>query len=282
MKKIDPCLGNRLLSEITPLHIQGFLSERLKTVKAGTVRNDCMLIKEMFKHAYQWGYIKTNFASIVQYPKYIKDEIAILEPGEAKKLLEHCDNHYKIAYLTAFQTGLRAGELWGLQWGDIDWNSKKIYVRHTPWKGKLTTPKTKNAIRNVDISDTLLHELKIWKLACPVSKFDLVFPSANGKIANHHNFLTYSFYPALRRAGLRHVNFHSIRHTNVSMRIQAGQNAKYISKQIGHSSIKITFDTYGHLFDDVTFNRQQVDLLEQKFQSVRNPLESENIKVISI
>jgi hypothetical protein len=76
-------------------------------------------------------------------------------------------------------------------------------------------------------------------------------------------------YPALRRAGLRQVSFHSLRHSNASFRIQAGQNIKYIQGQLGHASINMTMDVYGHLFNDLDFNRRQVDLLE----SVRNPLE---------
>jgi len=77
----------------------------------------------------------------------------------------------------------------------------------------------------------------------------------------------------LRGAGLRQVSFHSLRHSNASMRIQAGQNIKYIQSQMGHASINITLDIYGHLFNDANFNRQQVDLLEDSFRSVRNPLE---------
>jgi len=58
------------------------------------------------------------------------------------------------------------------------------------------------------------------------------------------------------------------------MRIQAGQNIKYIQSQLGHSSVNITLDIYGHLFNDINFNRQQVELLETSFPSVRNPLEN--------
>ena len=74
---------------------------------------------------------------------------------------------------------------------------------------------------------------------------------------------------ALRTAGLRKVSFHSLRHSNASIRIQAGQNIKYIQSQMGHASINITLDVYGHLFNDVNFNRQQVELLEASL----NPLE---------
>jgi integrase len=77
------------------------------------------------------------------------------------------------------------------------------------------------------------------------------------------------FLPALWKAGLRQVSFHSLRHTNASMRIQAGQNIKYIQAQLGHSSINVTLDVYGHLFDDANFSMQQVELLMDSLKSVR-------------
>jgi integrase len=102
-----------------------------------------------------------------------------------------------------------------------------------------------------------------------------MFPGAEGTITNHDNARNRHFAVALRKANLRHVSFHSLRHTNASMRIQAGQNIKYISSQIGHASTKITLDTYGHLFNDEDFNRSQVALLQATFDvSVRNPLEN--------
>ena len=157
-------------------------------------------------------------------------------------------NFYRVAFKARIQTGLRAGELWGLQWGDIDWNDGRIHVRRSLWRGSFQIPKTKSAIRKVDISATLLLDLKRWKLACPVSDDDLIFPSHEGRRVNHENVMNRYFHPLLRRAGIRHVSFHSLRHSNASLRIASGQNIKYISTQLGHSSVKITLDTYGHLF----------------------------------
>ena len=119
-----------------------------------------------------------------------------------------------------------------------------------------------------------MFELKKWKLACPISEDDLMFPSVEGQITCHDNVIKRHFNPTLRKAELRHVSFHSLRHTNASLRIRAEQNIKYMSMQMGHSSVKITLDTYGHLFNDKEYNRQQVDLLQTTFQSVRNPLEN--------
>jgi len=274
-------LGNYKLQDITPIAIQKYIKVQTGKVSAGTLRNHIVRLRELLTHAYQWGYLKSNPVTFLKNPKYTKPEIDILTLQEIDLLIANIDRHYSTAILTSVTTGVRAGELWALQWGNIDWNSKQIYVKHTLWKDKLTVPKTANAIRKVDIPDSLIYELKKWKMACPVSDLDLVFPSQIGKVVYHTNFVSGAFASALRRAGLRHVSVHSLRHSNASMRIQAGQNAKYISRQLGHSSIQITFDTYGHLFEDADFTRKQVDLLTEKFASVRNPLESNIVGVVN-
>ncbi len=82
-------------------------------------------------------------------------------------------------------------------------------------------------------------------------------------------FMKRFFYPALRRAGLRQVSFHSLRYSNASFKIHAVQNIKYMQGQLGHASINMTLDVYGHLFNDLDFNKKQVESLE----AVRKPLE---------
>jgi integrase len=267
--------GNYNLSDITTGNLQTFIADRRRIVSSKTVCNEIVVMKEMFKHAYRWGYLKINPAEYVERPKITKPEIEILTPEEVEKFLSKADNHYRVAFLTDVITGLRAGELWGLKWIDIDWNSNQIHVRRSLWKGNFQTPKSKYSIRKIDMTDSLIQELKRWKLACPVNDHDVVFPSPEGKLSQHDNVIKRSFNRALREAGLRQVSFHSIRHTNASMRITSGQNIKYIQSQLGHASINITLDIYGHLFNDVNFNRHQVGLLEESFKSVRKPLEKQ-------
>lgn len=271
---LTPAFGSYNLSDVTTGHLQAHVANRLRSVSAKTVCNEIVVIKEMFKHALRWGYLKLNPAEYLERPRITKPEIELLAPNEVEKLLGKASNHYRVAFLTDFLTGMRAGELWGLQWGDIDWNSRRIHVRRSLWKGQFQTPKSKCSNRRIDIPDMLIHELKKWKLAGPVNEDDLVFPSAEGKTSQHDNVVKRHFNPALRRAGLRQVSFHSLRHSNASMRIHAGQNIKYVQTQMGHASINITLDIYGHLFNDANFNRQQVELLENTFNSVRNPLEN--------
>ncbi len=268
-----PEYGNYQLSDLTTGHLQTYVAKRRKSVSAKTVCNEIVVIKEMFKHAVKWGFLRTNPAWEVERPRTEKSEIEILDPPEVVAFPSKAQSPYRAAFLFDVMTGMRAGELWGLQWGDINWNSKQAFVRRTLWKGDFQTPKSKRSVRKIDLPDLVIHELKAWKLACPVNEYDLVFPSPEGKLSQHDNVVKRYFNPALRNAGLRQVPFHSLRHTNASLRIQAGQNIKYIQSQMGHASIQVTLDIYGHLFNDANFNRQQVELLEGSFKSVRNPLE---------
>ncbi len=229
-------------------------------------------LKFMFKHALQWGYIKNNPTDNLIRPKVEKSEVELLQPEELEMLIEHSEHPYKLAFLTAFLTGMQAGELWGLQWRDIYWNGRQIHVRRSLWNHHFQKPKTKNSIRRIDTTEKLVKELRLWKLACPVSEHDLMFPSPEGKATMHNNAMKRYFYPALRRSGLRQVSFHSLRHSNASLRMMSGQNIKYIQSQLGHSSINMTLDVYGHLFNDMDFNKKQVELLK----SVRKPLENAN------
>ncbi len=228
----------------------------------------------MFRHGTRWGYLKVDPAQYLERPKKVKPDIEVFDPARVQCFFEHASGNYRLAFLTDVYTGLRAGELWGLRWSDVSWDTKQIKVRQTYSKGRFDTPKSKTSVRDIDIPDFLLLELKQWKLACPECAQNLVFPSPEGHPSIHDNVVKRYFHPILTEAELGHVSFHSLRHTNARMRIQAGQNIKYLSSQLGHASIQITLDTYGHLFNDMNFNRSQVELFDATFGSVRNPLEN--------
>ena len=97
----------------------------------------------------------------------------------------------------------------------------------------------------------LVHELKKWKLACSKDELDLIFPTEEGTPENAANLLYRRFFPALRRAGLPRMRFHNLRHTYASLLIAQREHPKYIQSQLGHSSINVTMDIYGHLMETV-------------------------------
>ena len=117
-------------------------------------------------------------------------------------------------------------------------------------KGRFSELKTRYSRRRVGLLDELIGDLKHWKLRCPKGEHDLVFPSDDGRLLNHGILLRKGFYPALRRAKLRHVRFHDLRHTFASLLIHANVHPKRIQALMGHSTIRITLDVYGHLMHD--------------------------------
>lgn len=105
------------------------------------------------------------------------------------------------------------------------------------------------------MSPTLSLELKKYCLGSNKSDSELVFDNENGNSLDPDNIRNRHFYPSLRRAKIRKVRIHDLRQTNIAMRIEQGQNIVYISRQAGHTSVKITLDIYGHLISDVNLER---------------------------
>lgn len=152
------------------------------------------------------------------------------------------------------------------EWDDIqfgasgDDTNRYIMVRHNLVRGRLTSPNGRKP-RRVDLSRELrrtlleLRDRRTFEAAVEKGKFDdkrqpvtskLVFPSRTGRYLNGHNVDHRDFLPCVRAAGLRRVTFHALRHTLASLLIQQGASLAYVKEQMGHSSIQVTVDTYGH------------------------------------
>ncbi|MBW1774482.1 MAG: site-specific integrase, partial [Deltaproteobacteria bacterium] len=97
----------------------------------------------------------------------------------------------------------------------------------------------------------VISELKKWKIACQSNELNLVFPNEAGNPIDANNLVKRDFEPTLRRAGVKGIRFHDLRHTYASLLIDRGEHPKYIQVQMGHSSINVTMDTYGHLMKAV-------------------------------
>jgi integrase len=193
-------------------------------------------------------------------------------------MMEAVTARYRPLLLTAIFTGLRASELRGLRWQDIDFDKAELHVRQrADAYNKIGPPKSAAGERSVPIPPGVLDLLREWKLACPKGKHGLVFPNGAGNIEAHHNIITRMLKPTQIAAGVstivkdgagkvvhdangnpvmkaKFTGLHSLRHFYASWCINRKADggmelpAKVVQERLGHSTIAMTLDVYGHLF----------------------------------
>ena len=157
--------------------------------------------------------------------------------------------------MTAIFTGMRSSELRGLTWDDVDFERRVISVRQRAdhWCD-LGAPKSAAGERDIPMAPMVVNALREWRLAYPKSGGGIVFPNGNGNIENHANIANRGFYAVQRAAGMVDADgkpkygLHALRHFFASWAIEQGFSAKRVQVLLGHSSIQMTFDVYGHLF----------------------------------
>lgn len=220
----------------------------------GTLRKILVSLGQILSYAVRHKYIDFNPLREAERPREqgkgeeAEDKNNILNPEQITAFLQHVPNQkHHTLFLTAIMTGARQGEILGLKWGDVDWESKQILIQRTFNKGRFFTPKTKGSRRRIDLAPAVVRELKKWRLACPQNDLDLVFPSGSGGPINYSNMVRRHFLPALEGAGLLRIRFHDLRHSYASLLIDQGENLKYIQTQLGHSSPTVTLNVYTHL-----------------------------------
>jgi integrase len=231
------------------------------------------LVSVILSHALEDGLIAANPASRLGRLIKVKERKADVNPltrEEARAFLEAVREKYPRYYpffMCALRTGMRLGELLALEWGDLDFRGGFIEVRRSLVEGRFTTPKNHKA-RRVDMSRQLSDTLKALQVERKKEALakgwkevpDLVFVNEAGKPLDRGNLVRRVFWKSLEKAGLRRIRLHDLRHTFASLLIQNGESLAYVKDQLGHHSIQITVDTYGHLVPGA--NRQAVNRLD--------------------
>jgi len=275
---IAPFFGAMPLSEVTLASVQQFIKALLgKGLSPKTIGNVIVILKEMFKHAVQWGHLDANPVQYVERPRGEDKEMDVFTPDEIRRMLDAQEEPLRTLLLTAVLTGMRQGELFALQWEDIDFARHQVHVRRSLWHGTLGTPKSRRSRRAIDMPPTLEQALQQLSTT---RRSDFVFCSERGTPLDADNFRHREFPAALRRAQLRRIRFHDLRHTYTSLLIAHGAHPKYIQAQLGHASIQTTLDRYGHLMpqlhqaeaqklDQLVFPDQQAAPPARRLQAVR-------------
>ncbi len=281
---VFPKIGSKPLDQITRGDVRDLLLTAKRKNGDPLARSTIALIKDVVSgviaHAIDDELVGVNPAlGLIKRLQLERDKRSAMDPfshQEVKLFLEKCMELYPEYYaffLCAFRTGMRMGELLALQWGDVDWNSKFIRVERSYKLGRISTPKTGKG-RRVDMSDHLCETLRGLHTQAKKDGFRMGLGEAVEVIFHRdgspmeQNFIRRIFKRILRKAGLREIRFHDMRHTYASLLLSDGVTPVYVKEQLGHSSIQMTVDIYGHLIP--SSNRGAVNRLDTPSKTLPN------------
>ena len=273
-RHLIPELGSIPLSQLEPRHLQASYSrqrERGRVDGKGqlspqTVRYCHSLLAEALGYAVKMGLLSRNVAQATEAPRADHKVMPTLAPEDVPRFLEAAQEspYYTLFYLL-LHTGLRRGEALALRWKNVDLGlaslgvSAYLSVTETAYKLDGTCiikePKTSHSRRRIALSPSLALVLRQYRaeqeaqrtlLGKPLTDEDFVFAHPDGTPLDPST-VSHTFNKVIRRAGLPHIRLHDLRHTHASLLLQAGTHPKIVQERLGHSSIRVTLDTYSHV-----------------------------------
>jgi excisionase family DNA binding protein len=225
---INPFFGNFELREITPLLIEKYRAERLHTgVSKSTINREITIMKRMFNLAIDWNLTDKNpVAKIKLFSEKDTQKERILSEEEEAALLAECPNYLRPIVITALHTGMRRGEILNLRWKNVDLGKRMIKVEHTK-NGKC---------RIIPANEHLYQVLAAIKRKNENAEY--VFP--NPETGLRYTEVKKSFKNACKKAGIKDLRFHDLRHTFATRLIESGVDLITVRDLLGHFSVRVT------------------------------------------
>jgi integrase len=247
-KHLEDEFGERRLATITRFDLQRWANEKAAAgMPRSTLNNILDPLRVLYRRAFRHGEVATNPTADLDLPAKAEDEIRIVSREEAQTLIAALPLEDRSLWAAAFYTGLRRSELRALRCADVDFEAKALTITRA-WTQQELTPKSQAGVRRIPLTDNLADELRSHLKRTKRSGDDLVF----GRTASDPFVASTIRARALKAWGeadppLDPIGLHQCRHTYASFLIAAGANAKALSVVMGHASIEISFNRYGHL-----------------------------------
>jgi integrase len=259
---IAPLLGNERLSRLSMPMVRTFADSLLATRSRATASRALHHLRMILVEAQRRGLVAQNVAAGVKLGKAGREKGRVVIPSKAElqAMLRASDEDLRPFVMTAIFTGLRASELRGLTWANVDLKRGLLTVTQRADRyNVIGPPKSEAAYRTVPLGPAVVSELRAWKLRCPKSPLNLAFPAPEGGVLHYKNFMTRRFLPMQVAAGVcdsksgvaeARYSLHALRHAAASAWIRQRIDLKRLQVWMGHSSIQVTLDVYGHLLED--------------------------------
>jgi integrase len=263
MHHIVPALGKKKIADLTVSDIDRLLSSKIDAgLSISTVRRMRAVFSQCLDQGIRWGVVSRNVASLSRSPRETRKEGRTLSPEQAKHFLDFLKGHHNEAlYAVMLSTGLRRGEALGLMWKDFDRETGVLQIRRQLKRegGVLVTSDTKTAksrravnLPTPRLKVLLLHERRQLDekeiLGTAWIETGFIFTSTVGTPIDPRNFYR-EFTAICRNAGLGDWHPHELRHSAASLMLAQGVKLQVVSQVLGHASIRMTADVYGHILD---------------------------------
>jgi integrase len=259
------------LPRLTPQAIQSYISSKLEAgLSTTTVRHHFALLHEALHYAVRWALLARNPAEMVDPPRERRPDLRVFDEEQVRLFLAEAkrSSRYYGLYLTATLTGMRAGELLGLRWQDVDLTIGTVSIRQTFYRlggskkeNRRTQmlfkePKSAKSRRAISLPPVVVTELRALRetvregrrlLGPSYHDYDLVFAQPNGKPLHLNDVRRGDFRKILKQAGLPRIRFHDLRHCHATMLLRQGVNPKVVQERLGHSTPAFTLAVYSHV-----------------------------------
>ena len=261
-KYLTPFFGRLTVRDVRPETVQQFISQIKASPK--TVRNIYVTLQMMWKSARAWQYVAHDALDGVVLPKRRTPRRFFFTQDEVARILGAASEPHRTFYWLAAETGLRAGELCGLQLEDVDLEAGQVHVRQSAWRGKLQEPKTPNATRTLALSPNLIQHLGRFIASWRPNHQRLLFASRNGTPWDQNLFVKRKLRPLLEKLGISRAGLHAFRHFSASAMDRLNVPLKLRQQRLGHSDAEMTLGVYSHVAkeDDVRIAAQLGEILD--------------------
>lgn len=251
-----PALGSIPINDLTPLQVQRYLNAKGATHAPQSIRHHHAVLRNVLAYAVRVGIASRNVATLVSPPKAVRSDRTTLRPDDLARIAES-GNRLVGLWLLAGVHGPRAAEALGLLWDDVDLEAGSATVRHQLSRAHgrwvLVEPKTAGSRRTIHLAPVVAAALRVHRerMLAEAARADTwpfyrhVFLTPTGR-PYHSAALLNEWYALLARLDLPRVTFHALRHSAATNAVALGIPLEDVKQMLGHSSIRLTSDTYSH------------------------------------
>lgn len=268
---ILPQLGIARLDALGKEAQQVFVMRLSRTVSRKTVLNVVGTLSAMLRKAKEWGYICecVDFGALEFPEDSVRPEPRFFTAKQVRQIIEAAEEPFRTMFAVLAMTGIRTGELLGLQLDDVDFERKLIFIRRSVWYGRIQTTKSRASTKPLPMPGALSEVLRLYLESWKPNPIRLLFANQIGRPYSANKVVQRKLWPILDSLKMPRCGLHAFRHTHSSLLIELGAPPTVAQEQLRHSDPRVTLGIYSHVIGDS--RRNAVEKLGELLRPTQEP-----------